>query len=246
MVGVEGVFWWWVRNVVGFNEVKGGEERVEKEGKEDGGEESKPMASNTVLKWHSLMKKVEEISILCGIDACAIIYGPNNPKPDIWPSVEGVQEMLTKFMEHPKSEQWKKMHNQETFLREKIVKTQEQLKKLKKENNTKEMTLHMLQCCNVGKVFDNATMADMKELLCLIDQYMKDIERNIKLIQAMENTNQHGDMYLAQWNEDLAMQNQQWNMELINDANAGASGNEFVSVGDVGVQNGFVPNPYIP
>ncbi|KAK7301473.1 hypothetical protein RJT34_12338 [Clitoria ternatea] len=195
---------------------------------------------------HGLMKKVQEISILCGIDACAIIYGPNDLEPNIWPSVEGVQEVLIKFMEHPESEKWKNMHNQETFLREKIVKTQKHLKKLKKENNIKEMALHMFQCCNTGKVFDNVTIVDTKDLLCLIDQYMKDIERNIKLIQLMENADQHGDRYLVQSNEDLAMQNQQWDLKLINDAGTGVVANEFPSLGDASAQNGFVLNPYIP
>ncbi|KAK7302125.1 hypothetical protein RJT34_13005 [Clitoria ternatea] len=59
------------------------------------------MESNIMLRRHGamsftaeggLMKKVQEISVLCGIDACAIIYGPNDLEPNIWLSVEGVQE----------------------------------------------------------------------------------------------------------------------------------------------------------
>ena len=34
----------------------------------------------------SLLKKTEELSTLCGIEACAIVYGPDDPQPETWPS----------------------------------------------------------------------------------------------------------------------------------------------------------------
>ncbi|KAK7401129.1 hypothetical protein VNO78_12445 [Psophocarpus tetragonolobus] len=44
-----------------------------------------------------LIKKIDEISILCGIETCAIIYTPNNPWPEVWPSDWGVQSVLSRF-----------------------------------------------------------------------------------------------------------------------------------------------------
>ncbi|CAH8259504.1 unnamed protein product [Arabidopsis lyrata] len=38
-----------------------------------------------------LMKKVNELSTLCGINACAIIYSPYDSNPEVWPSNSGVQ-----------------------------------------------------------------------------------------------------------------------------------------------------------
>jgi hypothetical protein len=37
-----------------------------------------------------LLKKVAELSTLSGIEVCAIVYGPYEPQPEIWPSPEGV------------------------------------------------------------------------------------------------------------------------------------------------------------
>ncbi|QCD98449.1 MADS-box transcription enhancer factor 2A [Vigna unguiculata] len=56
-----------------------------------------------------LMKKVSELSTLCGIDACAIVYSPYDPQPEVWPSPMGVQRVLAKFRRMPELEQSKKM-----------------------------------------------------------------------------------------------------------------------------------------
>ncbi|KEH29199.1 MADS-box transcription factor family protein [Medicago truncatula] len=44
-----------------------------------------------------LFKKVYELSTLCGVEACAIVYGPYEPQPKIWPSPQGVQTVLSKI-----------------------------------------------------------------------------------------------------------------------------------------------------
>ncbi|KAF5203782.1 agamous-like MADS-box protein AGL80, partial [Thalictrum thalictroides] len=61
-----------------------------------------------------LMKKVSELSTLCGVEACAIIYGPEDPQPDVWPSTPSeAHRVLTRFNSMPEMEQSKKMMNQE-------------------------------------------------------------------------------------------------------------------------------------
>ncbi|KAL6135268.1 hypothetical protein ACLB2K_067496 [Fragaria x ananassa] len=42
-----------------------------------------------------LMKKVRELTTLCDIDACAIIYSPYDSQPEVWPSHLGAQRELT-------------------------------------------------------------------------------------------------------------------------------------------------------
>ncbi|QCD77902.1 Transcription factor [Vigna unguiculata] len=42
----------------------------------------------------SLLKKTEEISTLCGVEACTIVYGPYAPVPDVWTSKSGVQNVM--------------------------------------------------------------------------------------------------------------------------------------------------------
>nr|GEW89041.1 agamous-like MADS-box protein AGL80 [Tanacetum cinerariifolium] len=130
-----------------------------------------------------LMKKVNELSTLCGIDACAIIYGPYEAQPEVWPSNIGVQRVLAQFKRMPEMEQCKKMVNQESFIRQRITKANEQLKKQIKENREKEMTEVMYQCLNGKCSITNLILPDLNDLGWLVDQTMKDINRRIESLK---------------------------------------------------------------
>ncbi|XVF31533.1 hypothetical protein REPUB_Repub16aG0153900 [Reevesia pubescens] len=125
-----------------------------------------------------LMKKVSELSTLCGIEACAIIYSPYESQPEVWPSPVGVQRVLSEFKKLPEMEQSKKMVNQESFLRQRIAKANEQLKKQCKDNREKEMTQVMFQNL-YGKGLHNLNMMDLNDLGWLIEQNLKDINKRI-------------------------------------------------------------------
>ncbi|XP_058782064.1 agamous-like MADS-box protein AGL80 [Vicia villosa] len=129
----------------------------------------------------SLLKKVDELTTLCGIDACAIIYSPYDPQPEIWPSPWGVQKVLSKFRAMPELEQSKKMVNQESFLKQSILKAKEQVKKQQKDNKEKQTTMLMFQCLNAGMIVQNNMSAgDLNELAWMIDQNLKEIGKRIE------------------------------------------------------------------
>jgi hypothetical protein len=123
-----------------------------------------------------LLKKVSELSTLCGIEACAIIYSPYDSEPQVWPSPLGVQRALARFKEIPELEQSKKMVNQESFLRQRIAKANEQLKKQRKDNREKEMTQVMFHSLTAtGKGLHNLSIMELNDLGWLIDQHLKEI-----------------------------------------------------------------------
>lgn len=130
-----------------------------------------------------LMKKVSELSTLCGIEACAVIYSPYDSSPEVWPSQAGVQKVLTKFKTMPEMEQSKKMVNQDSFLKQRILKANEQLKKLRRDNREKEMTQVMFQCL-VGREVSSFGIVDLNDMGWMIDQYLKDIDKRIETIAA--------------------------------------------------------------
>ncbi|CAL5378320.1 unnamed protein product [Camellia sinensis] len=129
-----------------------------------------------------LMKKVSELSTLCGIDACAIIYSPYESQPEVWPNTLGVQRVLAQFKRMPEIEQSKKMVNQEIFIRQRIVKENEHLKKQHKDNREKEMTEVMYQCLT-GRGLQNLVIADLHDLGWLIDQKLEEIDKKIESIK---------------------------------------------------------------
>ncbi|KAK4795019.1 hypothetical protein SAY86_013013 [Trapa natans] len=44
-----------------------------------------------------MLKKAFELTTLCGIKGCAIIYGPNEQEPHVWPSKEEAARVLKRF-----------------------------------------------------------------------------------------------------------------------------------------------------
>ncbi|KAB2072151.1 hypothetical protein ES319_A08G271900v1 [Gossypium barbadense] len=187
-----------------------------------------------------LMKKVSELSTLCGIDACAIMYSPYESQPEVWPSAMGVQRVLSKFKKVPEMEQIKKMVNQESFLAQRIAKANEQLKKQCKENREKEMTHVMFQNL-IGKAgILGLNVVDLNDLAWLIDQNLKEIAKRVDVLAKTSLNPQGqggssssvavppmvtpevaitGDMVQGEVNNMDWMQRQQWIMELMNNNN---------------------------
>ncbi|CAN0861514.1 MADS-box transcription factor PHERES 1 [Linum grandiflorum] len=83
-----------------------------------------------------LIKKVKELSTLCGVQGMCVIYNPYEepssfqpwPPPEpptVWPSCESVVQLMQRFMALPCVERSKKMFNQHEYLREVIMKAEE-------------------------------------------------------------------------------------------------------------------------
>ncbi|XP_013659196.2 agamous-like MADS-box protein AGL80 [Brassica napus] len=129
-----------------------------------------------------LIKKVNELSTLCGINACAIIYSPYDTNPEVWPSNSGVQRIISDFRKLPEMDQNKKMVDQEAFLRQRIAKASENLKKQRKDNREMEMTEVMFQCLVGNMGMFNLNIMDLNDLGYMIDQYLKDVNRRIEIL----------------------------------------------------------------
>uniref|UniRef100_A0A0R0HSP0 MADS-box domain-containing protein n=1 Tax=Glycine max TaxID=3847 RepID=A0A0R0HSP0_SOYBN len=131
----------------------------------------------------SLMKKAEELNTLCGIEACR-----EEPEPEVWPSELGVLSVVERFRSRPELDQGRKKVNQESFVSQSIVKGQDKLQKVVKENKEIEMSSFMTQCLNIGNVqpCKNITTADLNVLSSMIEQDLMDVDKRME----MQNCNQ--------------------------------------------------------
>lgn len=82
-----------------------------------------------------LIKKVSELSTLCDVKACLVVYGHDEPVPEVWPSGAEAVRVVARLKRMPEMEQSKKMMDQEGFMRQRIAKLQEQVS-LEPESNT--------------------------------------------------------------------------------------------------------------
>ncbi|KAI9118652.1 hypothetical protein K1719_010984 [Acacia pycnantha] len=210
-----------------------------------------------------LIKKIDELTTLCGIEACAIVYSPYDSQPEVWPSPFGAQRVLSKFRRMPELEQSKKMVNQEGFLKQRILKAKEQLKKQRKDNREKEMTQVMYQYLSAGKVLHNMTMIDLNDLAWLVEQNLKDVNRRIEALGKRAQSQRTADVAAMAAADVVArgrdkakaeqadgtevaaggegVPKQQWYTEMMN-----GGADETMSFGDVSHSNGFWHNNYFP
>ncbi|XAR54252.1 hypothetical protein NMG60_11029298 [Bertholletia excelsa] len=122
-----------------------------------------------------LLKKVLELSTLCGVEACVIIFNPQGGEPDVWPSHLGVQRVIARFRNMPDMDQNKKMENQETFTRHRLSKVEDQLRRHQKENRGKELSHAMYQCMAGVARLELMGLADLIDLGRLVDQNLREV-----------------------------------------------------------------------
>lgn len=127
------------------------------------------------------MKKIDEISTLCGIEAGAIIYEQNNPQAQVWPSDSGVRSVISRFKSLHELEQSKKMVDQEVFLRQSIGKVYEQLMKQRKETRKQEMTNIIHHFIHTTE-FNGYLMSkhDLNDLSSFIAENLREVDQKMK------------------------------------------------------------------
>ncbi|XP_020884864.1 agamous-like MADS-box protein AGL80 isoform X1 [Arabidopsis lyrata subsp. lyrata] len=121
------------------------------------------------------MKKLNDLKILCDVNACAVIYNPFNSNPEMWPSKSEVDNVIKKLKMLTETQKKLKSVNHEEFLNLYISKVEKQSKKLivdNKENCLKEV---MFKCLS-GNMGDFVmTNNDRLDLCKFIDQYLRNL-----------------------------------------------------------------------
>ncbi|XP_004305465.1 PREDICTED: agamous-like MADS-box protein AGL80 [Fragaria vesca subsp. vesca] len=142
----------------------------------------------------SMMKKLGELSILCGVDACAIVYSPFDSQVEVWSSQSMVENVLEKFKNLPVIEKSRKMLSQETYLIRMIFKENEQLKKVRRKNRENEMKAVLFQSLTTGlPQFQNLKLMDMDVLGRLINNKLNDVDNKGKTLGEKVTGNQNQD-----------------------------------------------------
>ncbi|CAB4269310.1 unnamed protein product [Prunus armeniaca] len=130
-----------------------------------------------------LMKKVGELSILCGTDACAVIYGQHQANPDVSPCPDGALRTITRFKQMSKMERSRNILNQESFLRQTILKADEKLKKQMNDNQEKEMMIQAIYGSLPADWLQKLSHVDLNDLWLSVE---KNIEAIAEMMTSME------------------------------------------------------------
>ncbi|KAF5735026.1 agamous-like MADS-box protein AGL80 [Tripterygium wilfordii] len=123
----------------------------------------------------SLMKKASELSTLCGIDACAIIYNPYEEQHEVWPSNEEIQPILSRFHNLSEMEKGKNKVDDVRFVQLRIDKAKNQLQKLCKVVREQEIINVMFESLVWPGTVQNLNLVDLNDLGLIIQQRLKQI-----------------------------------------------------------------------
>nr|BAN63725.1 agamous-like MADS-box protein AGL92 [Turritis glabra] len=128
-----------------------------------------------------ITKKLDELTTLCDVKAGAVVYSPYK-SPEVWPSTEGVEEVVSKFRDLPVTERFKTMMDHETYLRDRITKGQEQVKKLCNESRESQLRQFMFDCVE-GKMSEHPyDSRDLQDLSFHIHHYINQLNSRIKFL----------------------------------------------------------------
>ncbi|RHN67787.1 putative transcription factor MADS-type1 family [Medicago truncatula] len=137
------------------------------------------------------MKMIKELSILCGIEACAIISDENHHEAEVWPSPTEVVNVLSRFKNLSEHEQGKRMLDLESYLKQRIEKTQDQYHKLKMENKKKEMAGYIEKyMCTKEFNFGDAHLTNPNDFTDFINEQLKEVKQKLDSMdfQAQEDS----------------------------------------------------------
>jgi len=134
-----------------------------------------------------LLKKSRELSVLCGVDTCVLIYSPYSTTPLVWPSIEDeAKRIMIEFKMRPMAEQSQRRFNQEKYLRETLAKAKEKLGKLQSRNRELEMENLIMNLLD-GKPLEEVPIRDLGDLLCAIDDKLRIIQHRIGMLEGSNN-----------------------------------------------------------
>ncbi|PIM97744.1 hypothetical protein CDL12_29786 [Handroanthus impetiginosus] len=130
-----------------------------------------------------LIKKATELTTLCGVEACVIIYSEYDAEPEVWPSRPVAEAVLAWFNSLPEMERTRKMVNRESLTRQQIRKAQDQLRRIQKENKRKELEIFMFQCLAGKMGFEGFDLRDAAEMGWVVNQIVKNIDSRMAALR---------------------------------------------------------------
>uniref|UniRef100_A0A0E0LUT2 MADS-box domain-containing protein n=1 Tax=Oryza punctata TaxID=4537 RepID=A0A0E0LUT2_ORYPU len=129
-----------------------------------------------------LKKKASELSILCGVDTCLMVYGEGEVQAtEIWPSVPAAMGILERFKAMPQLNRYKKTMDLEGFIKERVDKLQEQLHKVRRdadESETKLLLVEALDGRHLG--LEGLTIEKLTSLGWMADAQLKIVNNRLQ------------------------------------------------------------------
>ncbi|XP_008232274.1 PREDICTED: agamous-like MADS-box protein AGL80 [Prunus mume] len=112
-----------------------------------------------------------------------VIYGQHQANPDVSPCPDGALRTITRFKQMAKMERSRNILNQESFLRQTILKADEKLKKQMNDNQEKEMMIQAIYGSLPADWLQKWSHVDLNDLWLSVE---KNIEAIAEMMTSLE------------------------------------------------------------
>lgn len=139
-----------------------------------------------------LLKKAHELSTLCDVKTCVVVYGgPHEREAEAWPSAAESLRVLRRFRSMPDTEQSKKMMDQEGFLRQRLAKAQEQLRRLERDNHELDTCLLMHDAIAGNLTLNASPIEEATALAWLVEMRLRNVQERIHHLRSSASSRSH-------------------------------------------------------
>ncbi|XP_010455018.1 PREDICTED: agamous-like MADS-box protein AGL80 [Camelina sativa] len=130
-----------------------------------------------------VLKKAHELATLCDIPICVIVNSAYESNPEMWPSREAADKVVSQWRMMSVMDQTKRMVNQESFLQQRITKATESWRKARRENKELEMKNIMFDCLSGKTLVSRLPKCDLRDFGSVIEQHLKDVNRRMEILK---------------------------------------------------------------
>lgn len=102
---------------------------------------------------NGVVKKAEELHLLCGVETCVVIYGDGESPPEVWPSWDKAAEMCRRFRITPVHEAGPRTMNHVSFTEDRVQKLRKQIARMERE---------LGDLCTRGLLYDGLVGKDLR------------------------------------------------------------------------------------
>ncbi|KAL3532182.1 hypothetical protein ACH5RR_005703 [Cinchona calisaya] len=150
----------------------------------------------------SLVKKANELKILCEVDIAIILQDLRENNEALWASQEEVEEIVTRFSTLPAVDKGKKSTTLESYLTANVKNKYEKNKKIAKKNDNIEMTHLLKEFINKKMSIKDFDMRQTNSLVSFLGDAKKILEKKNQEFDKMEQQHQSHSAIFASHSHD--------------------------------------------
>ncbi|KAL1224475.1 Agamous-like MADS-box protein AGL36 [Cardamine amara subsp. amara] len=128
-----------------------------------------------------LLKKLKELTILCGLPACAIIYSEYKEGPELWPNRNEVRSLLNRLSDLPVEKQTKYKMNQNDLMNRMVQDAEKRLEKVQFHKRSMDLGLMTMY---TDLITDADYSEELKKAGEMVEKRFKAIKERVKAVKA--------------------------------------------------------------